>query len=690
MEMATKNNACNYCKKLYKDRSGLFRHFKKHKLHQTSRESSNETLENLYEQINATKKDFNLLKIKYVELQEENNILKVRLNEMQKKISDSHQMIYDLPLCNSKTLTFDQAWKKRIKNFSPPTQNYWTNTMKKYMNDNENISEENANSYIALLIGNPSSIIMIKKIIQASLRIYFSDPGLALANVNLFINPKKKYIFIPENLNNFLEYMRWTADLSKKSKHYEYFMICFMLAKYGMRANEIIKIKVNMLYPTEIITSETKNKNKAKTFMISEILICFLNKLAENKTQNEYVFNEIRSTCATIRRIMQQSPILKHVNIKKWAVGLHCLRVSLYDRTFIDAFTKAQNKTKNVSQHKSQSSLSHYVSYQHVNNTIDNCIDNIHLIGTSVLQGFFKLDDDISDKIFDISCNYKQFWRIKDDICSGCYLLITDEMMNNCNVCNDKYHIKCHTNNKITCYDCDYVSDEGYMVRPFLKKIIHKCSICGKIGKIICEVCIEIELSKLSCDACPIDRCRLQFSNVIYDKKIIDFCDGTLKDALLKENVVYLCEPNYLNSNKKFRATNLHEIRNDIEAKIKINNSPVFVDLVNEKHVARALADIPINTIICEYVGDVYKFRNAPFGLILKDSLVINCNSSHKNTLIYSGRGSNMTKFILKSKNEEECNVFLRKYKSDLRTLIIVISKRKIYSKEILYMSCDM
>lgn len=694
-----KKYKCHECDKVYAEPSGRSKHYKSLPSHrpvmitQYSEENSN---------VNLVKQNSELI-IDNLQLEHQVNLLTKKCKDMEQshiqmnnKTEVLHQLYFGtLPCNNDNDNKFEILWERKLGRFkSIKTRKFWHITWENYSKNCGNIDENSANKYLKSMHGNPSTIIKKKYIIEKGLKMY-------TGNVNIFLNeiqnseiPKPKYRFSEQEISHFLEYIRWKADVDTiiQHKYREHFFFCASLAKYGMRLWELASLKVKRIYEDEcsIVTVDTKNNNKPKKYVVSTNILTFLLELAKLKNQDDKVFSNTKSIGTIIRRIMISCPLLKHIDQNKFAVGAHCLRVSVFNQQFETIFNKANRKTKQLSQHESESSLKHYIKYSFANEAIDKCLTDIDFLGKKSPRNPLELDKETLDENFRLSCLFRRGNPNEEHaICAACYIIITPYYIS-CSVCKDKFHPECHYNNKLICFTCDYFSESGFTVRSFLANINIICRICNEPGVSFCKTCINnarLKIIKVKRVKSKKDIIRL-IKPEVNDKLKKDYYES-LGRALSKQNLLLYEELKYhecsinvgFNSELCYPNPNNKKI---IEAR---PCAPVMIGW----HAELGLTVYATNFIkkfsyIAEYIGDVYVERN-----VISDEcdkfMLSNVGCSSKNLVICPNKGANLGKYVQCYYDKSMCNVATCVYNVDGKCRAIMYCTKDIVVDEILY--CD-
>ena len=138
--------------------------------------------------------------------------------------------------------SFKKKWAGFLSKLQLLTQKTYEAVWSNFSVQNQ-LTEEFANSYLNNLKNKITTKCKYKKIIEKGLRLFLGDKKITLSPIQGLRYKKPKYVFSDYEIICILESLRWNADLQieKKDDWLEYFYICFTLAKYGMRSQELIK-----------------------------------------------------------------------------------------------------------------------------------------------------------------------------------------------------------------------------------------------------------------------------------------------------------------------------------------------------------------------------------------------------------------------------------------------------------------
>lgn len=674
---------CKTCDKCYTEPSGRSKHYNNYPDHRNCQ--VNQDMSELYEENQLQRKrihdledELELLKQKYFQCQTE-------LATSKQKFEKAHLALYNKPICE-KVSSFSQAWGNKLNQFcSQKTKDFWNATWHSYTKENVEITVETANSFLSKLKCKASTRNKKKKVLETTLSLFLDE------NVKLKFFapelPKPKHILSNEEVLDFLEYLRWQVDLNKKtcSRYVAYFFLCACLIKYGMRFWELSGLLPKSVNQADghIIVMDSKNKYRPKKYKLSKNILDYIASEGNKKHDNEAIFG---ADAKTIARLMKVSPIFQAVDTKKYSLGPHCFRVTKFNQSFNDSFQAALEETKQVSLHGSRASLLHYVGKKFENPVVDRCLTNLEDIGKIVHT---------STVIPDLEANFRHSVEYKNatlkydiDICSDCYHIINENAIG-CGKCQNKFHQQCRfTLEPTLCQSCYYLSKYGYKLRLHLMEVTSTCRFCQKKDTSLCSTCNK----KMKLRIPKKDMKKLVDANkfsapVSYNPA---YCLQSLEDALKKQGLAFYKDLHYFNHENDNNASNAPQyIAISVKNREMIVKSPIPpVAVTHEKnmgYVAFAVAPIPKNTYICQYLGDAYLEKDVP--QIYNDSkiMMLDAGTTRKNLIICHINGANLAKYISGYYDDNLCNIYVHTYAIDNKISLCIFTSEDIEENEILY-----
>lgn len=297
-------------------------------------------------------------------------------------------------------------------------------------------------------------------------------------------------------------------------------------------------------------------------------------------------------------------------------------------------------------------------------------------------------------------------------ICFKCKKKLVSDIIKNCEKCHQNFHLKCFKNKdtKIVCFDCEkQISNkiQTTKISNFFKttkisiqnKDKSKLNSDFKVYTTITEKIMNgTGLPKVKCEG------KLKLPKMVNDdnKKLMMeslFRALEVKKITFNDDLVYLDEdcPRDMNNaklepgigemseyNKKIYESFKERSRKGIYAPIEVVDDEV------QRFIVRAIDDIAMNTIICEYVGEVTLLRKKIFDN--NDSIMelIRAPSSDSSLVICPEKYGNLARFLsgvnnFNAKLKKKQNVYSYRMSINGSVHILLVAMRNIKKGEILY-----
>lgn len=679
---------CSECKQLFTRSSSLKRHYEKIHRVECPIISKNNQIKQLKERIAKLESDI---------ISKEKIIceLKVELQSYGAMSGKVHVLMHKSAPCgdNNEDILKDYLGNVSARFKTEKSKKYLKNVIIKFLNsiEDKQIRRSAAEKYIETLKGKGSTVNKKIKYIESFISYILFRP-IYLEKRSYVTRPKAE--FTSEEVKNFLEFMRRKADLTGCLKQLKLFFMCVGLVMFGLRAREFGGVTRESYDATskKITMIDQKKRIKIKkeqvfTEKYNEIFKQFINNL---ETDEEKVFGGYKDFATIIRGNMLEFPEFeKYINSGK-GFGPHCFRKTGLNKVFHDSFNSSLEVTKNYGKHNTALSTLNYIdtSTLVMNSEVESHLIDFDLIGKQIHIDPTRLNTKILESNYEISrkyftCNFE----LKNEICTKCYLpFYEDEEKISCKSCFNLYHYNCEKrviniwdNHCIHCY---YRSTKGYLLRSHLQKYVDKC-LCG--NSMPCVNCNQIRVVYFKGKT---EKKRRIFTGKLYKLDSHDDLKDSLKTALKSQRLKNYYENKYadaeldLSSYLPLDACPIPKYLKSIE-----KYPPVVVARHNTfGYYVYAKEAIKMKSVICEYLGDVYrelfcdKIKNNNSQLILN-----NCGTSEKNLILIPNKGANLGKYICGIKDDAKCNVALCVLTHDKKNRAILYAKRDINEDEILY-----
>ena len=323
-------------------------------------------------------------------------------------------------------------------------------------------------------------------------------------------------------------------------------------------------------------------------------------------------------------------------------------------------------------------------------------------------------------KINDLFNQKKNNQNIENEskICFKCKEKISEKNICQCEKCKNIFHIKCFSNennNKILCEPCEKRINKTYLstkINDFFKTKKQNTYLGNKRENKILNSTIKEDFKIYT-----------TITKEIYNSKSIIFNDGKMKlpkqlntfqKQILKKSLFRALEVKNIKFNDDLiyldkdcpESMNNSLLEQDIK-EISLYNKEIYykfkersrkgeyapIEIIDDpiqRFIVKAIDDISMNTIICEYTGEVTLLRKKIFDH--NDSIMelIRTPSSDTSLVICPEKYGNLARFIsgvnnFKEELKKKQNVNSLRLSIDGKVHILLIARRNIKKGEILY-----
>lgn len=646
------------------------------------------------------------------ELLDENNKLKQELQELRLKY-DAMFLNYSKQITALNKLhndvwgkdcveTLKMSFEDYIEDFSEQKKLLYKKEWENFMKKKNGFSKASVKEYIGFLLNKKKLMVStVSKKYGILKNIFQNCYGVSLPEISqlkLIDYVKEKYHLSEKEIYEFLEFLRNKCELGLLNKGY--LLFCSILFCYGMRPAELFRVNTQSFSSYGISVKLLDYKaSRFKDIKLFDFHHKYLKELCKDLDKDEPIFGYLGnwSTVKTrIRRLMIEyfGPTkVDEIQRSNKAIGVYCCRKTCLNESFIKAYSKAKTTVRSLSKHRSIKSLNHYIKISYRKPIALESLSNYNMLGRKRNRIFL----DSAETNFKLSQKYLQNVKEEKKMCSFCKLIIFDNFIK-CETCNDYLHTACNligkSNKCIRCYFL-YVDYKVYLSINKSQCLHCKINIGKNPKNIICCDCLnKISIFK------PGNRIKVEETKISGYAKAINsqtaWFKSTLTTALEKQNLKLTTENvccknkcTCLTINNALYFSKMKESTKSYYLSMKKNVPPLAVAF-SEKlggYFVFATAKIEKNTMITEYLGDVFDVTETIFDQNDSHMYIINGGCSDNSKVIIPKNFANIAKFISGAKEEKHANIKSQSmYTNDDKiNHIILYSIENIEPGDILY-----
>lgn len=639
-------------------------------------------------------------------LREENQNLKEKLNETEAKLaealnrmSEAHNKLYGKAICLSDENNFNRKFDNLKRRCRKLRHKKLYEKMYKIVRKNQ-FDCDKVYSFIdnwkskktgCNLKG--STKMAYLKVAQRIIRLVEPDAYIQKPLENL---RKNKIKLGHLDMRNFLSFLWHYVDLNFSPKNLRFYVWALGLASYGCRGTEFSEITRDKIRLDPILINKKeckiyiisiKDKQKAqKDIKITEEYYDVLKFIIDNNENKEAtIFGDSKSFQKLMWRKMKE--FFGEKVGKEWAaVGMHSLRKHIFNNAVVEDVIAELEKLCNFSHHKTYHTLEFYKDAKVIFYPVaEENLKFISLLGKKRPRDPNEIDPKLKKEHFEISKRYfkSNFQKLKEqNICCECFLPVVKNFTS-CSSCDNKFHTKCETRFDNLCKYCYYITAEGHKLTELLPKT--NCTVCGSKDK-ICEKCFD-ECRKLyDCEDLELKE-TVKLKNPKVSQNNIDIGKKSLHSALNAKKLVLCNDYVYIDCENNVSEALLSIETSKGNAKIIESDYFPSVEVKYDEqmgYVVVATEDIPKNTFICKYLGDVYKHTEARAN---NDSqlTLLDCGIKQNNLVICPEYHANLGRFLSGCKDKKKCNVEVKTVEINGKLTVIMFANRLIKKGQLLY-----